>query len=371
MRALDYAPVRKLLTRFAAKAERSGGVSCTQKLDAKSFPDVFAAASGEDADYSWALLKDAAAAAGVEVRLKPTREICAEYERSPKLVLAGANLHQLRSALGLQATEPSYREKWKTALQARLAAPPSVVEAMAAYTLKVEGRTPEELVEALNILRNLRDRSLLLREASSLTFWSLSKVLDDREEMVAKLLELDHCPFAPPALQLAVRLPVEPMTGVLFVENRTTFDSLGKRSAANVEGLALVYSAGFQASARRLTDRAYVHCFFAEDSGIGQENVELLHAFLFDQAALPCFFFGDLDYSGMGILKAMRQNFPQLRAWDPGYQRLLARLLAKDGHSAAAARKTGQRDPERTGCDLADDVLLPAMREHGLFVDQE
>lgn len=370
MRALDHAPVRKVLTRFATKAQRAGGESCTQKIDSKSFPELFNAESGEDADYHWSLLKDAAALCGVVVSLKPTKSLVAEYERErcPKLEILAHDLPKLLETLGLPRAAPSHRDEWRRALLAGLEAPREVAEALVGYTLKIDGRTHAEVVSALNHVRKLKGEAMRLREVSSLAFWGDSKVLDDRADMVAKLLELEECPFAPASIHLVVRLPKVPVKGILFVENKTTFDTLHGPEAAD---LALIYSAGFLASASRLTSRSDVVPYFAKESALDTQNAELVFSFLFDATPMPCYFFGDLDFAGMGILRAMRQNFPALRAWDPGYRKLLARLIAGDGHTPTAARKAGQRDPETTGCVLADEVLLPSMRSAGLFVDQE
>ena len=370
MLALDHAPVRKLLTRFAVKAQKAGGGSCTQKIDEKSFPFVYSARTGEEADYHWELLKDAAAQCSVSIVLKATKQHVAEYEseRSPKLQVLDSDLPKLLTALGVAPLAPSHKSEWRAALVAGLDAPSSVVEAMTAYTLKIEGKTMPELVQALNHIRRLKGRQLLLREVSSLAFWSMSKELDDRAEMVAKLLEVEECPFALPPIHLPVRLPPGALHGVLFVENKTTFDTLRSTEAA---GLAIIYGAGFMASARRLTTRSEVSVHFADGTGLDTTAAQLLHAYLFDGALVPSFFFGDLDFSGMDILKTMRRNFPNLQAWPEGYTRLLTRLTAGEGHAPAAAHKEGQRDPGVTGCPFADYVLLPAMRSSGLFVDQE
>jgi hypothetical protein len=88
-------------------------------------------------------------------------------------------------------------------------------------------------------------------------------------------------------------------------------------------------------------------------------------------AEVPASFYGDLDFAGLAILAKLRQSFPDARAWRAGYDPLLARLEAGGGHSPAAARKQGQRDPGTTGCVYADEVLLPAIRMHYRFVDQE
>lgn len=73
----------------------------------------------------------------------------------------------------------------------------------------------------------------------------------------------------------------------------------------------------------------------------------------------------------MDILKELRVLFPEAQAWRPGYQALLDLLVAGESHAPDEGRKSGQNDPGQTGCRYADDVLLPAVREHRRFVDQE
>ena len=80
---------------------------------------------------------------------------------------------------------------------------------------------------------------------------------------------------------------------------------------------------------------------------------------------------GDLDFAGMNILKQLIKRFPQLRAWQPGYEILLEHLTAGNGYHAGTDEQQTQIDPQDTGCEFADHRLLPALRTHGLFVDQE
>lgn len=82
-------------------------------------------------------------------------------------------------------------------------------------------------------------------------------------------------------------------------------------------------------------------------------------------------FWGDLDYAGMGILKALRNSLPNLQAWQPGYQPMLEILENGGGHTPEQAGKIGQNDPGETGCGYSDFSLLPSLRKQGRFVDQE
>ena len=73
----------------------------------------------------------------------------------------------------------------------------------------------------------------------------------------------------------------------------------------------------------------------------------------------------------MGILKALKQRFSEIRAWPPGYEPILELLRQQKGHSPAQTGKQAQQDPGPTGCDFADKVLLPTLRQEQAFIDQE
>ena len=86
---------------------------------------------------------------------------------------------------------------------------------------------------------------------------------------------------------------------------------------------------------------------------------------------MPCFFWGDLDFAGMAILAALKQVFPGVEAWQPGYQPMVSILRQGGGHSSVGGDKEKQYHPGSTQCPYADYVLIPAMEEQLAFVDQE
>jgi hypothetical protein len=234
----------------------------------------------------------------------------------------------------------------------------------------LETQPAVEVAGRLARLRELDPETLLIREASSQLFWGHSKVLDQQEELVATLMGVAQCPFQQSPIQLSVRLPTEPFTEVLFVENWSTFAQLSRQRAEHDGALALVCSSGYRGSARRLRSANGATLFFAGPPLPSAADADRFTTWLRGKGSeTSVFFFGDLDYEGMGILARLRETFPTTRAWEPGYRDLLA--LLSDGHGAHLAKKTGQRDPGVTGCRFADETLLPAMRESGKFVDQE
>ena len=127
---------------------------------------------------------------------------------------------------------------------------------------------------------------------------------------------------------------------------------------------ALLYSGGFRASAGRLNSGHTRFAFLP-----GSDTQDFHDRWL--SALSPAYFWGDLDFAGMSILKALRQTFPQLEAWKPGYQPMLVQLHCGGGHLPEQAGKERQIDPGETGCVYSDSELLPALRDKQRFVDQE
>lgn len=227
---------------------------------------------------------------------------------------------------------------------------------------------PQEALSRIEALRRLAWESptLYLREVSARLFESRSKILDGREDWVSAVLG-EACPWQDKPIQLQVTAGPGPLELVLFIENLVTFERLRQRAPA---GTALIYSAGFKASAGRIA-AGEVSWYFEYPTQ--DDSISALKAALFEGGAgRPAIaFFGDLDFSGMVILRSLRQSWPRTTAWKTGYSELLSLLTTGEGHSPESADKIEQRDPGFTGCVFADEVLLPALRAHRAFVDQE
>lgn len=204
------------------------------------------------------------------------------------------------------------------------------------------------------------DHSLSLREIAARCFRGDSKFLDTRQELLARLYGDRTTTILPRPLLLTAFAPSH-FDRLLIVENQDSFLRLVENPPS---GYALLYSGGFRASASRLTSD---HTRFSFLPGSDSEYFQRywLHP------DLLVYFWGDLDFAGMGILKGLRQSLPTLQAWKPGYQPMLELLESGGGHSDEQAAKQGQSDPGTSGCSYADQILLPALRTHRRFVDQE
>lgn len=303
----------------------------------------------------------------IEISLKRNRKPYeAEYAGATfRLVESGEAL--LRSWLS-RPVQPRYRDLWGTAVASRAEAFVDNGNSLILHPVSVSGKSAEEVVEAFIRVGALACGGLTLRQLSARCFWGHSKLLDTREELLKCIFR--DVVIAPRPVLVHSRLAAA-RGDILFIENQ---DSYVQALAGIPEGvvlLDLVYVAGFRGSAARIRTRsgASLHYHGAvkpscrkpfEDWWFGErhENYRL-------------WFWGDLDYAGMAILKALRQRFGDVRAWPAGYDAQLVLLEAGGGHHPELADKTEQCDPGKTGCAYADEILLPALRRQGRFVDQE
>jgi hypothetical protein len=345
------------------------GLARTLKLDAKSFPALFKAELESDKELHWKHLETMQAWGWIRLKLGKPQLGLADYERNPRLEVV--NEAAIRGAVGRTERNKSAAEVWREAVFAGLDAPETGRELVARYLIEIPGRSAAEVVARLNGLRALADEPLLLREVSARLFWGQSKILDGRQPLVSAVLGTDECPFPEMPVQLQVFLPEGGFDGVLFIENLATFEKAMRERAVRFQRLALVFASGFKGSAARLRSSAGASVYFASHGTLSPTYTAEFLSWLWGGKPLPSWFWGDLDFSGMRILAALRKTFPGLEAWQPGYGPMLVALQEGDGHQPSSAGKDGQGAISATGCPYADSVLLPAIAQTGLFADQE
>jgi hypothetical protein len=255
--------------------------------------------------------------------------------------------------------------RWREAVQEHAHLFVSGRELLMSRRIAVPGRSDSQVLTALARLAHVR-RPATLRQLSTLAFWGDSKVLDERGDLIAAVfpdLQVRERPIV-----VAVNIP-ERVEGVLFIENQDNYSAAIDGELSAGRALASIYLAGFRGTAVRIRSRQGVRLHFA---GPGIDQRRRFEDWWFEDEPFPqqCYFWGDLDFAGMQMLKSLRQRFGDVRAWQPGYKPMLAELRAAGEGTRPLDARAAQVDPEKTGCDFADSVLLPAIREHG-FWDQE
>lgn len=369
---LESAPIQSFLRlvvdRLDAAEGRGAEKAQSIALGERTWPALYQAAFESTKEELWEHVIDMCRWGWFEVRPGSALRSLSGYAQEPRLAVT--NVAAVREAVARPERAKGPGELWREAVDAFLQAPTEAKKAAAGYCIELEGHSPRDIVERLNQLSDLPDSGVLLREASSRLFWGMSKVLDNRQGLVAAVLGLDECPFPESPIQLQVMLPAGQLQGVLFIENLMSFEKSIRSGSPAYQGLALVYASGFKATAKRLRSAQGVSLFYARRGSLAAAQLEVFEDWLFtDLPTLPVSFWGDLDWSGMRILKTLRDTFREVSAWEPGYAPMRANLLEGYGHQPEAAEKRGQQPLESTGCRYADAHLLPLLSRG--FVDQE
>jgi hypothetical protein len=378
---IEHPLLRRLSFKLLQKADRArAAVGTSLKLDATNAPELFNLDSPDGIDLHERLLQSLAATGWVRLKLSAPKRFQSFVDRGPTLELLD------ECALSRWAEFTPRRERWDRKLVAELRAR----AAISAQNLAVSGVNLTELAQHLSssplsaletleseaavaLLDALAQRcqvgeAMPVRKLSSMIFGGRSKVLDRRVELL-RILGAQEDQFFESPIQLLVDAPTD-FHDVILVENQLTYERMADGREAAWLHSALVFASGFKGSAKRIRAKGGARLYLRA----GQSSAALaqdIERWRIGADEKPVFFFGDLDYSGMDILRSLRRCFTHAQAWQPGYDALLGALSKEISHTAASAMKERQRDPEQTGCTYADTVLLPAIRKWGRFVDQE
>lgn len=367
------APVQELLNalvdRLDSAQTRGSANAQTAILSKTLWPSFYSQPFESDREALWHQARELAKLGLIALTPERAAHATAGYDMSPRIGMPDPA--RMRAAVGRLERVKSAGELWREAVHAHLEGDDSAKKVVSGYYIDLEGHSPASIVQRINELhREARTPGLLLREVSSRLFWGMSKILDERERLVAAVLGLDDCPFPASPIQLQVKLPQGQAVGVLFVENAMSFEKAARSTSLEYRGLALVFASGFKASATRLRSAEGASLFYSRRGCMAPAEVAAFEQWLFQCNQLPVWFWGDLDWSGMRILTTLRASFGDVEAWQPGYEPMRKCLVAGGGHRPEAADKRGQRPIVSTGCSYADGQLLPLIDRLG-FVDQE
>lgn len=366
------------------KAGRSqAGRTVTLKLDAKVLPELHASPTPDALASISALLQSLGQTGWVSLRTKKPQAFQTLADQDPTLVLQDAD------ALALWSGHQPEGPKWSRELVQQLKAPgvlevpdaPALLDYLQRNPLPwFQGMDHAECARTLNLLAKAcrSEQSGYVRQLSAKYFNGHSKVLDSREEML-RLLGACEGQFLEAPIQVLVCLPpdwaqLQPQATVLFIENLVTFEVMADARQSEWAKAALVYASGFKGTARRLRTPLGSTLYWKGSATEADRRAFKEWLYSSDtakQESMVVSFYGDLDLAGMQILAHLRQNISNCRAWRPGYEALLSWLQTSKGHRPDSAGKEGQVDPGLTGCAYADAMLLPALRQSGLCVDQE
>jgi hypothetical protein len=311
------------------------------------------------ADQTWSLIQELARRGVLAIRKASRNPYDVDWQGA-KVMFAPEVEETLRVWLRRDWSEPAAMA-WRRAIERHAPKFHDAGAALLSQRIVIENRSADDIVAALAAAADIR-APMTLRQLSATVFWGDSKILDERGELVAALLP--HLELRDRALVIAVHLP-ERCKGVLFIENQDTYTAAAAGSPTEALEFALVYAAGFRGTAARVRNRLGALLHYA---GPGlRELASRFDAWWYDGGTGfgPAWFWGDLDFAGMQILKSLRNRFADLQAWPVGYEPLRVQLEVGGGHGTRADDSKGQVDPVLTGCAYADSVLLPAIRRLG------
>lgn len=358
-----------LVDRLDSAQTRGSASVRTVPLNKIVWPSFYDQPFESDREALWQQARELATFGLIVLTPERAARAATGYDMSPRIGVVDAA--RLRAAVGRPERLKTASELWREAVYEHLQGDESTKKVVSGYCIELEGHAPASIVQRLNELRRqAQTPGLLLRELSARLFWGMSKVLDDRERLVAAVLGVDECPFPASPIQLQVTLPRGQSAGVLFIENAMTFEKAMRSTAAEYDSLALVFASGFKASAKRLRNPEGASLFYSRRGCMEPGELAAFEHWLFQGKEMPVYFWGDLDWSGMRILATLRDTFGDVAAWKPGYAPMREHLVAGGGHRPEAAEKRGQQPLAATGCAYADRQLVPFLDSLG-FVDQE
>lgn len=343
------------------------------RINPKTMPLLFDSAHAGEPEYLWSLIQKLGTLGWITIAPGKAKSGKAAYEVEPRICVVLAKEAEIRQALGRDQPVNSYAVEWDAALGGR----PDISDGLYSYLkvrpIRISSRSASDVLERLFQIQNLVEEPLFLREVSGRVFWGHAKTLDHRAAMVAQILGKPECPFPELPVLMHSHCTCAEIKGILFIENEASFLSERVRSRANERGFALFFASGFKLAAARLREpegSALFHSTASTETFPG--NCIRIQKWLHRKESLwPVLFWGDLDFASMEILKRLRQSFPEMTAWREGYEPMAQQVHAGEGFHFFEVEKKLQIDPVSTGCEYADAVLLPLIRDTHLFCHQE
>ena len=234
--------------------------------------------------------------------------------------------------------------------------------------IKVKNKSDDEVVhKLLKWTHNIKSNSA--RKESARCFWGLSKIFDNQEAYKA-YFELEDMPIS-----LLVYMKTSMVEEVLFIENKDTFYEVCDSGHASFKNSVIIYASGYMASAKRIRQRRGSKIYLELNSKHTKESVETFTTWFYRESSedIDVYFWGDLDYEGMNILKALKVNFNNIDAWKKGYAVMLEGVKKGFGHTPEMAGKERQvlLNDNILGCNYADKSVVPILSKEALFIDQE
>lgn len=260
------------------------------------------------------------------------------------------------------------QDNWLEALNEKNVPDKKLLEFFRNNPLKVKNKSDEEVVQQLlRWSKNIESNSA--RRESARCFWGLSKIFDNQEAYKT------YFNLGDMSVSLLLYMQTSMVNEVLFIENKDTFYEVCDSKNEIFKNSVIIYASGYQASAKRIRQRNGSTMYLESSSGHTQESFEKFEVWFYreNNEKISVYFWGDLDYEGIHILKALKVNFENIDAWENAYRIMLEEVKKGFGHTPEMSGKERQIlvQNKLLGCHYADKVLIPRLLNKALFLDQE
>ena len=370
----ENALLERLLNAFIDQCDRPSAVRFRQKIKPEKWPELYDL-SNNNHQSLWTLIEQTLYRQhNVIEQIQYKRNSTSErlYDQ-PTLHFNHQKEALVRGWLARPKVE-SYPHQWRAALElyphfkATSLAQPIKVRDFNAELIMASFAKSGELIETLH----QTEQNISLRGLSARCFWGDSKFLDMRRKLIYDVFPKAKTTVRDRMIMMSVYAP-KTLESAIFVENFDSFITLvdALKQSPRKDTTAVIYSAGYRATASLIRQRGQSQFLYI--NLVSPDAVVEFEDWWYQASdrQTRCYFWGDLDYEGLKILRTLRNNFAQIMAWKEAYQVIVEYHHQGLGHFAHQANKDNQQPPLPSGCDYSDSVLLPLLKQSKRFIDQE
>jgi len=366
---LNNDSIRKILLHFLDKADSKALSERTRKLsvpiDEKNFPELYYPKSySEDKLLAEAIL--GLCDYGIfELKCPSRKKYLPLIKRNAKLYFNSDFEEQIREFYG----RPIKEDEWKNAIENHSFRSTKAQEILSSRPIAIKNKSAQEIIANFDAWATQDSHAGTVRQESAKCFWGMSKLFDGRDDII-QAFGLRETP-----VMLNVYAFSDQIKSLLFVENLDTYNEVISSTNPIFSNMVVIFASGYKTSAKRLRDRSGSRMFFEENCKFSKNAKERFIEWFYrkEEHDIDTFFWGDLDYSGIGILITLKENFPDISAWEIGYAQMLQAQKDGNGHEPEMANKENQSQPSINTLSPVDycNSLLASMKTFNTFVDQE
>lgn len=359
--------IKNILIQVLDKADSKPLSQRTNRLsfpvDSKYFPELFYPQNPGDDEMLEEAISELCRYGLFELK-------CAAKKKYLPLIRKNAKLYfnaEFEDEIRIFYSRPVKNDKWKSALEAYPFKSTKAKDILS-RPITIPGKSHEDIIRRFDDWSMQENHIGTARQESARCFWGMSKVFDNRDDII-QAFSLKEAP-----VMLNVYAFSEEISKVLFIENLDTFVAAIESGNPIFSNTVIIYSSGYKASAKKIRDRRGSRMFFEMDCCFSDKGKHKFLSWFYRESRedVESFFWGDLDYSGIGILIALRERFPDIAAWEPGYRQMVTMQQDDGGHTPEMAKKEKQVQPcKKTGIKYVDDILLQTLNQYKTFMDQE